>query len=247
MKRTKVLVIAVSLVAAGCTGGDDDDGGGNSLTVDELGGFVGVSAGASGGSLFGAFYSDVTVTPDPGRITIGPTDECELDEDSNPTVTVTTLDVGTDIRAESGSTTIVAVRSTGGTTVFYEGEIDTAAPVAEYTIRVAGNASADVDAGTLTTIRVPTDVTLGAYTIVPGQPLELTFTGGEGASVVILDLEDFDFSVSYSCAIEPDGSFTVPAEITTAIGVDGDVFASAATEKLVRFNGRKVLVSAEPN
>lgn len=240
-----LLAAAAVACTTGCTGGDGGGGGGGTqvITVADYGGFIAVEASEGSAYLSAVFFSDLSVTPDPGPIRIGATDECVLEEDTgNPTVSVTFLDVGADVTATSGANTIVAVKDTSGG-IFYSGD-GTGDVDMTYDISVAG--SGDVAAGQIASIYVPPPmVQPSSLTIVPGTPLNITWTP-TGSDVVEIYLEDFDFTVSYQCSVEDDGSFTVPGDVTTAIGADGDVYLWNHSSDVITFEGRKVVLSGEP-
>ena len=251
MRNIKVLLAAGALTAAGCTG-DDGGGGGGRVTVDPetLGGFVIVGAAPDAALLFGEFYSDVTYTPStPEPFVLETTDECVEDPDDDEIEqTNTYLDVGPEISATAGDFTLIAARDTSDGITYGTFASVTTVAGAEYTVSVAG--AGDVAAGSIGTISVPT---LAAFTgggeappIVPGEDLELEFTPETGADFVVINLGDFDGTVSFTCVVEDDGAFTVPAAITAVLGSNGDIDLQNANIEQVSFEGRDVFLQGIP-
>lgn len=238
MKVMKVVFASVGIAAAaGCSGGDGGGGETNVVELADFGGSVAVGAGSGTGIVSAVFFTDVTITPDPGPIRVGPTDECVFNG-PNPTQAATYLDVGDDVTATSGASTVVAVKNTSGG-IYYYGE-GTGEADGTFEIAVAG--TDEVAAGQIASIRVPPPmVQPSSLTLVPGEPLEVTWTPTD-SDVVEFTLHAADFSVRYDCSAEDDGAFTIPADVTTAIGAGGTVSASNYCDEVITLEGRKVII-----
>lgn len=234
MRMQAVAMAIFATTGVGCSGGDSGGGG---VTID--GGVVGVYLGSGFTAVSASFYSDISPKPASARLT--PTDECELQEAGDPgSTTITYLDVGAEVEAVSGSTTVVASRDTSGGAINYFGLLSSVGPAnATYSISVAG--SADLEAGQIAEIFVPDTLTIPLPAIVPGESLTLEWTA-TGADSIFLLLGDAGATVSYYCSVEDDGTFVVPGEVTQAVGADGGMYFGNTNFHTVEVNGRTVLL-----
>lgn len=238
-----VATLALTGTVVGCTGGEDEGGSGGSISSDNYGGFVFLlTGGASGGYAIAEFYS--AVSPLGQTIEIpGPSNECELDvEDS---YSFTYEDVGDSVTFASGAAALTAVQTSAGGGLYYvtNGIVAGNYPTdATYDIGVTGGDS-------IGSLYVPNPVTLdGSPTIVPGQALDITYSIDTGADVILVTVDDGTVSptTSYSCYSSDDGAFTIPAEVTTAVGAGGAITVSAQNYEIFTLgNGREVLAISQ--
>lgn len=117
----------------------------------------------------------------------------------------------------SGATTLHAPRYTFGPS--YEFEATGSYPAdARYEVSIEGftNQSEAQVIGTIDVPR-PVDFVGGVPQIVSGQDLEVTFTPNTGADVVWIYLYSGQ-NLDHICNVEPDGSFVIPASVTSDIG-----------------------------
>lgn len=167
-------------------------------------------------------------------------DECVLDTDVPfPALNITFRDVGPSITAVSGGFTVTAARDTSQPPdIFYDGFQAGAYTTGSYAITAGADSLRSI------TIPGPVEWTNSGVTIVPGEPLELTFTPNSGSSYVEIWLENALGDVVYNCYVEADGSFTVPGDITNEIGADGFVdVESGGWHAIGTIDGKKLLLS----
>jgi len=236
---TLLAVLAVAVV--GCTGDDDDDDNGvpGEVTIGSLGGFIGLLGGAGGGAVVAEFYT--AATPD-GMTLHGASNDCVAFTPGDADPTVTYLDVGADMTFTNGATVLTAPRDTANNEIDYF-FFDTAAiPTGTYDIAVAGEGA--VLAGTIGSLELPDPVAMDAATIVPGDPLDITWTGGTGANVIFIDVSDDQGQTVYTCYSTNTGMFTIPAEATMAAGAGGSLFMGSGNQSKFSFEGREVAVQA---
>lgn len=238
MRVGSLLVVAA--MAMGCPSGDDDDDNGGTINITALGGTVILAAGGGAQLASAEFYSavspEVTIVFDSSVM-----DTCVEDfaiVPGNPTVTQ--VDVGSDVTFTNGATTITAPVDTSGGGFSY-GTIGAGSPpTGTYDIAVAGAGS--IPAGSVGSVSLPAAATLsGTPTITPGSDLDITWTGGSGATLVSVDMEDSGQTVSWTCLAAPDGAFTIPGSVTTAIGTGGSISLTAVSLNAFAFEGRDVL------
>ena len=244
MKRILGLMVA-SLAAmsmvAGCTGGEDEAGSGGSIESDNYGGLIVLATGgASGGFALAEFYT--AVSPAGQIIEIpGPSNECELDVADSFTFTYS--DVGNSVTFASGASTLTAVKSTAGGAIFYStpGIVAGNYPTdATYDIGVTGGDS-------IGSLYVPNAVTLdGSPSTVAGEPLDITYSINTGADVITIAVSNLAGTVNYVCYSSDDGAYTIPAEVTTAVGAGADISVSAQNYEIFTLgNGREVLAISQ--
>lgn len=241
--RTRLWIVvagcaAVAAGAFGCSGGSKSSGGG-SITLTPTGGVVLFAASASQVFARAEFYSNVTPAPAPFTLEFG-TDTCELVNTStsgNPTVT--DLSVGSTVTFASGAATLVAMKDTTSGITYGFFQTMTVPLGADYTIAVSGTGA--IAAGTIGTVHVPRVPTLsGTPTLTPGSPANISFTANTGADYITVNVASSDGSVEYACNSKDDGSFTIPADVTTAVGAGADVFVEAIKLSKFDFNGKEV-------
>lgn len=233
---------AVAAGAFGCSGGSKSSGGGGSITLTLTGGVVLLAANASQVFANAEFYSNVTPAPAPFTLQFG-TDTCELVNTStsgNPTVT--DLNVGSTVTFVSGATTLVAMKDTTSGISYGLFQAASVPLGADYTIAVSGTGA--IAAGTIGTVRVPMIPTLsGTPTLTPGSPANISFTANTGADYITVDVASSDGSVDYICNSKDDGTFTIPADVTTAVGAGADVSLQAIKFNKFDFNGKEVVTA----
>ena len=242
--RLWIVIAGCGLVAGGalgCSGGKSGGGGGGSITLTLDGGVVFLAANSSQRFASAEFYSSVSPAPTPFTLEFG-TDTCELSTTStsgNPTVT--SRSVGSTVSFTSGATTIVATKDTssGITYGVFEG---IGAPLgADYTVAVSGTAG--IAAGTIGTLHVPLAAVLtGTPTLTPGSPSDIVFTPNTGADYVTVQVSNAGDTVSYSCNSKDDGSFTIPANVTSAVGATGQVSVQSIKFGKITFDGKEVVL-----
>lgn len=257
MRVNRVLLAGLMLLGVGCSAGSGGGGGGGvALTTDEYGGYVRVG----GGDVFGTgddyitlsagFVSDFTVTPDPGTITIGATDGCELYElppDPPPPISQTCFDVG-DVRATSNAVTVISGEQDSD--CLYENELlGVLAGNTTWTITVGGSAEieAGAEVGEISVPQSQSATLVGTPTIVPGEPLDLEWNETNSDIVYLFVTQPWSTPaisgpIAYTCAAKDDGSFTVPAAITQAVGSSGYVWIANQTVASARVHDRTVLL-----
>lgn len=246
--RSRLIALATMFLAAGCTGGEG--GGGGGIAWSDLGGFVSLYVDEGfGGDLYGTFIEDIDWPGDtPSKIKLdSASDKCKLDDfdgGSFDQPTVTYFDVGATISANGpDAADIVANRFVDVDGTYYEGYEATATSPGTYVISVSG--AGDVAAGEIGSIVAPSAIDfIGNPVVVPGEPLELEFTNNTGADVVYIYLEHSIEDIYYTCSVEDDGSFTVPASVTEELDADAYVDIDSSSVDVVEVDGRKVILSA---
>jgi hypothetical protein len=205
------------------------------LTLDPYGGYAMVVVSGAGGTAVGQFAS--AISPD-DPVTIPDANDTCGQGDFLGGRTLTILDVGSALTFTSSTTQLVAVRDSSGS---YSGSLTGTLPVdADYDVAISG--AGGVPGGALGTVHVPAAIAFTQPPIVPGQELPLTFTGGDGAQVVTVFATSANGSIRYACAVKPDGSFTLPADVTAAIGSGGSIVLQAEDRNKVDLDGRDVLL-----
>ena len=243
MKRVLSLVVLLCAIPTvnGCTSGDDDDDDGGFLDIlaDPFGGvFVVFNDGASG-QAFGSFFTAATPEPPPFGFAPEP-DECLLDADSaEPEYEATWADLGEQITVSGGSTTITALRDSGFG-ISYGGFIETPMDQGiDYTIANSGSETFPAD--TLVRMRLPgIPVFTASPPLVAGEALDLEFNV-TGADAVVLEVQS-NGDLGYTCFVRDDGSFTIPAEVTAAVGSGGTYsLGGAASGRIVEIGDREAI------
>lgn len=246
MKRLLVSATVLAAIVAGCTGGDDGTGGGITVDPSEYGGFALILSITGAGTVGQAqFFSAVSGVTEPFTVEFG-TDECVADTTGGGGGTFTDLDVGASATFETGANQLVMLRDTSGG-ISYDGFVSTAFPTdAAYTLSVVGTGA--IPAQTVGSVLMPSILVPTVGTLTPGEPLEVTWTGGDGASFVVINVDDGSTNptVSYSCNVANDGSFSIPGDVTTAVGANGSVTVFPTTVELGSLEGRTVLMQSVP-
>ncbi len=253
--KTRIGLVACALtavsLAAACTGGGDGGGGGINLRAGDFGGFVLVAAGAPGAAGSAVFYSGMTSGDPNETLSIEfETDECLPPEISTGTAgepVFSYLDVGDFLTFTSGALTWDAAKDTSSG-ITYSGFQTTTpgATNADYTVTNSG--SATVAAGTITTVHVPNALVFAGTGDIttPNQPIDITWTGAEGANFVSIDVSNSAGDTVYECAPKNDGSFTLPAVVTSAAGMNGTFDISAVHYGTDSFNGKTIVTVGFP-
>jgi hypothetical protein len=205
------------------------------LTLDPYGGYAMLVVSGAGASGVGQFVS--AISPD-DPVTIPDANDSCGQGDFLGGRTLTILGVGSALTFTSGTSQLVAIEDTAGS---YSGTLAGSAPTdADYDVAISGAGA--VPAGILGSLHVPAPIGFVQPPIVPGQDLDLTFTGGDGAQVVTVFATSANRSIRYACAAKPDGAFALPADVTAAIGSGGSIVLQAEDRKRVELQGRDVLL-----
>lgn len=246
--KNRICLVACALVsvaaAAACTGGDDGGGGGGSvnLRIGDIGGFVLVAAGSQGGFGNAALYDEVVVgNPDEVvEIAFG-NDEC-IPPTADTEITYSYLDAGASMTAVSGSFSVPMLKdTTDGIT--YGGFVSGAAPSGtDWTVSNSGSGA--VPAGTIVSVYVPTKLEYSGtgQITTPGTAQEVEWTGAAGANYVSVTVFDSNDEQVYECRPANDGSFTIPAQVTTAAGAGGTFEISGFLYETADFQGKTLVV-----
>ena len=194
---------ALSAAGAGCTAGEEDDGG-----TGGPGGIVNVlittSGAPAGGTVsignYAEFWSEVNETPQSQRdIPIG---VClPVAATATTSFMPTYIDVGDNVHAISGASSLTYVEDLSDGIVYYAGDVPGAPDDAQYAIDIDGAAL-----GSVTVPAIPQPVT------VTNRVVEWTTMGADDVYVVIVDGSTFEPHV---CHTTDDGSFDFGAVLTT--------------------------------
>lgn len=240
------LLLAGSALVAACAGGGagGSGSGGSALTITKDAGEVHVIARAAGGVAAAELFSDVQ--PAHATTVRLDDDQCKPRPTSAGPTTSVPLDAGTSLALVT-STSSIAIPATGVGSWAASG-LELAAD-GDYALTNSGGP--DLPAGTIAQLHTPKQpVLLGVATpppITPGTPLDLTFTTPTGASTVIIEVTGGSgaSAVDYLCDSKDDGTFTIPAEVTSAAGAGATYTISAVSLQKVSLAGRDLLVRAE--
>lgn len=130
-----------------------------------------------------------------------------------------------------------------GTLYGYSAGVVGAGASGSYTISNDGAADG-LPAQTLATVQVPTAITAeGDYTLAtfmtPGEPAAVAWSGGGGAQAIHVYLDGDD--ATGDCYVDPSHrSFVIPADITQALGANGQAVISALVASDLDIDGRIV-------